>query len=150
MCVQTKVLGRIADLLTDIQIPFYETLVPAGFPSPALDYRQEQIDLNEIIIRDRDATFLVQVFGDSMIGAFIPDKSIVVVDRSIIPIKETIIVAEAVDGFTVKYYVPHNGKIYLKAANPAYPDIEINESHNFRIWGVVIRVLTQPLNLYRC
>ena len=65
------------------KIPFFNTSVPAGFPSPAADYIEDRIDLNELLIKTPSATFFVKVEGESMIEAFIRPKALLVVDRSL-------------------------------------------------------------------
>ena len=106
--------------------------VVAGFPSPAEQYLEPPLDLNELLVKRPAATFFVRVEGDSMIGAGIHDKDLLVVDRSLTPADGDIIIA-AVDGeFTVKTYRTRlkTGKdgrkhrfVVLEPANPNYPTI---------------------------
>ena len=99
--------------------------IKAGFPSPAEDYLSESIDFNRDMIKHPEATFYGEVEGDSMIGLGINDGDIAVIDRSI----------EAEQGDIVVAYI--NGEFNVKQL-PKYPDFRINESDNFRVWGVVI------------
>ncbi len=118
-------------------VPLYGSLIPAGFPSPADDFLEKKIDLNEYMIRNKAATFLVRVKGESMSGAGICDGDILVVDRSVSPRDQHIIVG-ALDGeFTVKRLVQEKGRTFLQAENPNYPTIEIKEGQEFTVWGVV-------------
>ncbi|HEY9069669.1 MAG TPA: translesion error-prone DNA polymerase V autoproteolytic subunit [Candidatus Ozemobacteraceae bacterium] len=112
--------------------------VPAGFPSPADDYVESRISLDEHLIRHREATFFVRVTGDSMSGVGILDGDLLVVDRALTPVDGSVVIAVTGDGFTVKqlYRRPGGGAV-LKAAHPGYADIEIGPDGELRIWGVV-------------
>ena len=115
--------------------------VRAGFPSPADDYVEKRIDLNEELIQHREATFFLRVRGHSMINAGIDDGDELIVDRAIAPEHNRIVVA-AVDGeLTVKRFYRRNGIIKLIAENPHYPDIEFKSEQEMMIWGVVTRVI---------
>ncbi len=126
------------------QIPVMSYRVPAGFPSPADDYVQDRVDLNEHLIQHRDASFILRVSGWSMVGAGIFDGDELIVDRAIEPIDGHVVVA-VIDGeLTVKRLKKSGKKIRLVAENPEYPDIEFNEGEELVIWGVVTRVLHKP------
>ncbi|MDE3022702.1 MAG: translesion error-prone DNA polymerase V autoproteolytic subunit [Pseudomonadota bacterium] len=115
--------------------------VPAGFPSPADDYIQDPIDLNEHLILHRAASFILRVSGWSMIGAGIHDGDEIIVDRAIDPVDGHVVVA-VIDGeLTVKRLKKLGNKIRLVAENPDYPDIEFSKGEELTIWGVVTRVL---------
>lgn len=111
--------------------------VTAGFPSPAADYTQQQIDLNEQLIRNKDATYLFRVKGDSMIGAGIYENDILLVDRSINPKHNHIIIAQINNEFTVKKLYRRGGIVKLIAENNIYPPTLIKEEDNLIAWGVV-------------
>lgn len=114
--------------------------VPAGFPSPADDYA-EKLDLNTHLIQHPSATFIVRVSGHSMVGAGIFDGDELIVDRAIQPAHGHVVVA-VVDGeLTVKRLHRQGAQITLKAENAQYPDLPIRPEQDFRIWGVVTRVL---------
>lgn len=122
-------------------IPRMSYSVRAGFPSPADDYVEKRIDLNEELIQHREATFFLRVRGHSMIGAGIDDGDELIVDRAIIPEHNRIVVA-AVDGeLTVKRFYQRNGVVKLLAENPQYPDIEFKNEQEMVIWGVVTKVI---------
>ena len=117
--------------------------VSAGFPSPAEDYIEQRLDLNELLIQNPSATFFVRVNGDSMIGAGINHDDILIVDRSLEPISGKIVIA-IVDGeFTVKRLIKNNDTCRLVAENPDYPPIEITEDSACEIWGVVTSSINQ-------
>ncbi len=116
--------------------------ISAGFPSPASDYMEERIDLNEKLILNPSATFLFRVEGESMTGAFIPDNALLVVDKSVKPKNNSIVVA-VVDGeFTVKRLVVEFSKKYLAPENPKYRSINITDDMQCTIWGVVTYIIT--------
>ena len=122
-------------------IPRMSYSVSAGFPSPADDYVEKRIDLNEELIVHREATFFLRVKGRSMIGAGIDDGDELIVDRAITAEHNRIVVA-AVDGeLTVKRLYQRQGIIKLLAENPQYPDIEFKNEQELVIWGVVTRVI---------
>lgn len=117
--------------------------VPAGFPSPAEDHAIERIDLNAVLIRHPQATFLMRVSGASMREAGIDDGDVVLVDRAITPVHGHIVVA-VVDGeFTVKRLWRRGEQLRLKAANPTYPDIVPRPDQTIEVWGVVTSAIKQ-------
>jgi DNA polymerase V len=118
--------------------------VPAGFPSPASDYIEETIDLNELLIKTPSATFFVRVEGESMIDAFIPPKALLLVDRSINAASGHIIVAVLNGEFTVKRLLITQAGTFLAPANPRYQSIKVTEEMNFSVWGVVSKIISDP------
>ncbi len=129
-----------------LQLPFYAS-VAASFPSPADDYLQKRLDLNEYCIRNRAATFFVEVEGDSMTGAGIYDGDILVVDRSLDYKPGDVVIAYLDEGFTVKRLIKVAGRWYLKPENPAFGVIELLEGMEVVIWGVVTYVVHKPYEL---
>lgn len=126
-------------------LPLADTAVQAGFPSPANDYIEKTLDLNELMIQHPAATFFVRVSGDSMIDAGIQSGDILVVDRSVEPANGKIVVA-VVDGeFTVKRLIKRQGKILLRAENSRFPDLSIDPDSDFEVWGVVMYVIHKAL-----
>ena len=117
------------------EIKLFLSPVAAGYPSPAQDYTDGPLDLNEHLIANPAATFFVRASGESMQNAGIFDGDLLVVDRSVTPRNGHVVVA-VVDGeFTVKRYSCRNGTVRLLAANDAYPPIHaVSECV---IWGVV-------------
>ena len=132
---------RTMDLL------YYETAVPAGFPSPALDYREERIDLTRELIRHPLSTFIVESTGDSMIGAFIPPRARLLVDRSLAPVNGNIVVAVLNGEFTVKFIRKNDHACWLVPANSKYPEIKIVAGMEMEVWGVVTHIISDTQDL---
>lgn len=121
--------------------PLYLSPVSAGWPSPADDYIEKEINLHEIAVRNPAATFFLRASGDSMIGAGIHDGDLLVVDRSV-PASHNCVVIAAVDGeLLVKKICRRKNRVYLVPANPNYPEIDITDGEYLHIWGVVIYCL---------
>ena len=126
---------------TKLSLPIAMTSVPAGFPSPADDYMDKKLDLNEYLIQHPAATFFVRVKGESMIQAGIHSGDILIVDRAIEPDDGKVVIA-AIDGeLTVKRILKRDGKLYLAAENPDYNLIEVSPEQSFIIWGIVTYVI---------
>ncbi len=120
-------------------LPLYSSRVPAGFPSPADDYIEDVLDLNEHLVRRPAATFMVRAHGTSMVEAGIQDKALLIVDRSI-KAREGDIVIAALDGrFTCKKL--HLRRRLLCSSNPGAEPILIPEGSEFQIFGVVVHVV---------
>jgi len=128
--------------LSVVSLPLFDNRVPAGFPSPAADYIDKPIDLNELLIAHPAATYFLRVSGESMIGAGIFDGSLLLVDSSIRPQHNDIIIACLGGEFTVKRYVTRP-KAMLLAENPAYPPIELYEGEELETFGVVKFVINE-------
>tara|TARA_B100000029_G_scaffold94761_1_gene84968 strand:+ start:551 stop:1018 length:468 start_codon:yes stop_codon:yes gene_type:complete len=127
----------LADDSRNIELPYYDTRVQAGFPSPAEDHLEESLDLNTLVIDNPSATFFVRVAGESMREIGITDGDILVVDRSIESWENRIVVAVIDSEFTIKRFTKRNGTVVLEAENPDYPSIRITEEIDFSVWGVV-------------
>ena len=127
----------LADDSRNIELPYYDTRVQAGFPSPAEDHLEESLDLNTLVIDNPSATFFVRVAGESMREIGITDGDILVVDRSIENWENRIVVAVINSEFTIKRFTKRNGTVVLEAENPDYPSIRITEEIDFSVWGVV-------------
>lgn len=122
-------------------LPFFLNYVPASFPSPADDYEDGPLDLNELVIRHPAATFYVRVQGNSMTGTGIQDGDLLVVDRAVEPLNGHAVVA-ALDGeLTVKCIHRAGGRLWLMASNDQYPPIEVTGEMELVIWGVVTYVI---------
>jgi len=127
------------------KIAFYNSSIPAGFPSPAEDHIDIPLDLNDHLIRHPAATFYVYAKGNSMQNSGIYDGDLLIVDRAVEPKLKNIVIA-IIDGeFTVKRISKIKNKIYLLPDNKEYQPIEIKDSSNFQIWGVVIYTIHKPL-----
>ena len=123
------------------EAPLYLCKVPAGFPSPATDYMEDGLDLNEFLIQHKAATFLFRVQGDSMRDVGIMDGDKVVVDRSLDAQHNQIVIA-VVDGeYTIKRLYGTRSGYELRAENPNYQPIVIAADSQLEIWGVVVGVV---------
>ena len=123
------------------KLPFFVTAVQAGFPSPADDYLESALDLNEHLIRHPAATFFLRVIGESMIGAGIHSGDLLIVDRSINPIDGRIVIAVVDGDLTVKRLSKKRDSVHLISENSSYPPIKIRDGQNLQIWGVVLHVI---------
>ena len=122
-------------------LTFYEQRVAAGFPSPAEEYLEKQIDLIKMLILHPSATYLVRAQGRSMEGVGIYDGDILIVDRSIKPVSGKIVVAAVDGGLVVKRLIILNNRCFLHSANPSYEPLEIREGADLQVWGVVTKVV---------
>lgn len=130
-----------AKVLRRLRLPLFVGKVAAGFPSPADDYVEKTLDLNELLIQKPAATFFARAQGDSMIDAGIHNNDILVVDRSIEPVPGKIVICAVNGELTVKRLERDNDLWKLKAENKNYPDIAIHEELEMVIWGVVTNVI---------
>ncbi|MBX3312665.1 MAG: translesion error-prone DNA polymerase V autoproteolytic subunit [Microbacteriaceae bacterium] len=122
-------------------IPVSPISVPAGFPSPAQDYYEHGVNLNEHLVLNPESTFILRVTGESMTGAGIWSGDEIIVDRSLRPKHGDVVVA-VIDGeLTVKRLIIDPKGVTLHAENPRYPDIRLRELSELSIWGVVTRCL---------
>lgn len=121
--------------------PLFATKVAAGFPSPADDYLESKLDLNQYLVKHPAATFFVRVEGESMLGAGIHPDDILVVDRSIKPTEGKIIIAVINGELTVKRLKIRPPHLILMPENSQFSPIFITEDMSFSIWGVVTNVI---------
>ena len=121
-----------------LKIPLLSDSVSAGFPSPADDYTEESIDLNEYLIANPFSTFFLRVKGDSMIDSGIKDKDLIIVDKSLTAKPGNIVIAMIDGEFTIKRLSRNNNEVYLKSENRNYPDFNFRSHLDIQIWGVVI------------
>ncbi len=124
-----------------VSIPLFSGKVAAGFPSPADDYIEKTLDLNDLLIQKPAATFFVRAEGESMLGAGIHPNDILVVDRSIDPVVGKIVICALNGELTVKRLNSIGEVIILGAENPAYKDIVVHKDIELVIWGVVTNVI---------
>ena len=115
--------------------------INAGFPSPADDHIDLDLDLNEHLIKHPAATFYVYAKGDSMINAGIYDGDLLIVDRSLNPELKSIVIAVINGEFTVKRIKKINNELYLMPDNDTYKPIQITADMNFQIWGIVTHAI---------
>lgn len=126
--------GRVA-------LPLYLAGVQAGFPSPADDYIDRRLDLNEHLVRHPAATFFVRASGDSMRGAGIHDGDLLVVDRAEEARSGRVVIAAVNGELTVKRLDRRGERLVLAPANPDYPELDVTGNESFDIWGVVTHVI---------
>jgi DNA polymerase V len=124
-----------------LKFRYYDSAIPAGFPSPAQDHSEEDIDLAKVLQPNPDASFIVRIKGNSMEEANMPDGCLAVVDRSIRPHSGAIIVAVLNGEFTVKRFVKQGSVVMLQPENPYFKTIVITEEMEFQVWGVVTHVV---------
>jgi len=129
------------DLSTACQLPVFLERVPAGFPSPAGDYMEGKLDLNQHLVKHPAATFFVRVTGDSMIEKGIHSGDLLIVDKSLDPQDGSIVIVVLDGEHTVKQLEKRKGKLRLLPANKNYEPLEVSEPQSLEIWGVVTNVI---------
>jgi len=129
------------DFESNIRIPFFDQGVSAGFPSPALDFMENSIDLNKALAENPLATFFIKVEGNSMIDAGIENQDVLVVDRSLEPENNKVAICFIDGEFTVKRIKAENNQLWLMPENKAYQPILVNEENQFLVWGIVTYVI---------
>lgn len=120
-----------------LKLPLYSSAIKAGFPSPADDYIESRLDLNEHLIRHPSATFFVRASGDSMVKAGIGDGDLMIVDRAVSPQDGDVVIAVLYGDLTVKRIRKRHNRLLLEPDNGAYPAIEVPPDANLQVWGVV-------------
>ncbi|GFO71002.1 DNA polymerase V [Bathymodiolus japonicus methanotrophic gill symbiont] len=139
--VDHSALALPAEILSQLDIPLFNGKVSAGFPSPADDYIEKTLDLNELLVQKPAATFFVRAEGESMLGAGIHPNDILVVDRSLESVVGKIVICALNGELTVKRLKSIGKEIVLAAESPAYADIIVQEYVELVIWGVVTNVI---------
>ncbi|STX81664.1 SOS (error prone) mutagenesis protein UmuD (RumA) [Legionella busanensis] len=127
------------------RFPLYGSKVAAGFPSPADDYLELTLDLNEYLIKHPSATFMVRAQGDSMRDAGIHNGDLLIVDRSVEATHDKIVIAAINGELTVKRLFRKMAWVRLIPANKTYSPIDITEEVDLVIWGVVTHIIHQAL-----
>jgi len=120
-----------------VRLPLFSHKVAAGFPSPADDYIEDRLSLDEHLIQHKDSTFFVRAKGNSMVGAGIFDGDLLVVDKSLNPKSGDIVIAVVDGDLTVKRLIKRGDTITLKPENPKFSEIEFKDGQELIIWGVV-------------
>lgn len=139
---QLVLLGKASDYPSELPLPLFSEKVRAGFPSPAQDFVENELDLNELMIKHPSATYLLKVAGTSMVGMGIQPNDILVVDRSLNAMHEDIVIAMLDGEFTCKQLLlePH---AILKAHSPDHQDIVMENYGEVELFGVVTNVIKQ-------
>jgi DNA polymerase V len=138
---EPKLTFFLPDFESELRIPFMTGGVSAGFPSPAADFMETNIDLNKELSENPLATFYIRVKGNSMIDAGINDKDVLVVDRSLEPQNNKIAICFIDGEFTVKRIQLEKDCLYLMPENPNYTPIKVTEENQLIIWGMVTYVI---------
>ncbi|MCH1548179.1 MAG: translesion error-prone DNA polymerase V autoproteolytic subunit [Flavobacteriaceae bacterium] len=115
--------------------------IAAGFPSPADDFKQNRISLDNELVKNKEATFFARVSGQSMIGAGLEDNDLLVIDRSLEPSNNKIAVCFIDGEFTVKRLMIKKGQLWLQPENSNYDPIMVTDENEFMIWGIVTNVI---------
>ncbi len=118
-------------------VPILAKAVRAGFPSPADDFIEDEIDLQRLLIANRPATFLVRVAGDSMVLAKLFDGDIAVVDRSLKPRNGDVVVVDVDGERSFKVWRRQGPRVTLHFANPRFPEFRLSPDAVIEVWGVV-------------
>ena len=129
------------NLIYPMFLTFYKEAVECGFPSPARDFTEGTIDLNDELIPRPNSTFIVRARGDSMIGSGIYPGDLLIVDRSLSPRNGSIIIAVLDGELSVKGLELNNDQVTLSSSNPNYSDVIVSEEMDFTIWGVCTNVV---------
>ncbi len=125
-----------------LSIPFYLHKAGAGFPSPATDYVEEDVDLNIHLIKNAPATFIIRVQGKSMSNVGIYDGDLLIVDKSLRPKNLSIVIANVNDELVVKSFIKEKNLQFLSSGSKNFDDkIIINLNSDIFIWGVVTYVI---------
>jgi len=130
-----------ADTSTSIHLPFVESGISAGFPSPADDFLDASIDLNREFVKNPSTTFYGRVRGDSMINAGLNEGDLLIIDKSLEPIDNKIAVCFIDGEFTVKRIKIEKDIVWLVAENEKYKPIKVTADNDFVIWGIVTTVI---------
>jgi DNA polymerase V len=126
---------------TKMTIPLYTSKVRAGFPSPAEEYIEAKLDLNVHLIPHPNSTYIVKIEGDSMTGAGIYSGDMAIVDRSLEPKNQDIVIAVVDQEITIKRLVKTKQGITLCAENPNFEPISFSNEQELTIWGVVVHTI---------
>ncbi len=123
------------------EMPLAQNGVSAGFPSPADDFKELRISIDQEVVKNAEATFYARVSGESMQGAGLDDGDLLVIDRSLEPIDNKIAVCFIDGEFTVKRLKVTKDEVLLIPENPKYQSIKVTEENELIIWGVVTYVV---------
>ena len=130
-----------ADTDTELALPYVDGGISAGFPSPALDFIDQTIDLNKHLVKHPSATFYGRVKGYSLKNAGIDDGDLMVIDRSLEPVNGKIAICYIDGEFTAKRIKIESGEVWLMPENEAYQPIHVTEGNTLLIWGIVTHVI---------
>ena len=141
MPLKNNITFFIPDLENTHELPFISGGIKAGFPSPAADFDETKISLDNVLVKNREATFYAKASGTSMIGAGIDDDDIMVIDRSLEPQNNKIAVCFIDGEFTVKRIKIEKDGVFLMPENSNYQPIKVTHENELVIWGIVTYVI---------
>ncbi len=141
MTTKKNIAFFIPDWENTTELPYLAGGIKAGFPSPAADFDETKISLDNVLVKNHEATFYAKASGTSMIGAGIDDGDIMVIDRSLEPTNNKIAVCYIDGEFTVKRIKTAKNCVYLMPENEAYQPLKVTEDNDLIIWGIVTYVI---------
>ncbi len=133
---------------SELQIPFFGSCIQCGFPSPADDYLESILSLDDICVENKETTFLGRVTGKSLEDIHVFEGDIMVIDKSLKPENGDLIVAVINSEFTAKFISINGKEFFLYPASKRFKPIRIKEYDDFKIWGVVTRVIQDVKGRY--
>ncbi len=139
--MKTNLTFFIPDFENMQELPFISSGIKAGFPSPAADFDGSKISLDNVLVKNREATFYAKASGNSMIGAGIDDGDILVIDKSLEPQNNKVAVCFIDGEFTIKRIKIEKDCVYLMPENKNYQPIRVTEENELVIWGIVTYVI---------
>lgn len=141
MSIKNNLTFFIPDLENNQELPYFPSGIKAGFPSPAADFDESKISLDNVLVKNRETTFYAKASGTSMIGAGIDDGDIMVIDRSLEPMNNKIAIC-CIDGdFTVKRIKIEEDGVFLMPENTKFKPIKVTDDNELIIWGIVTYVI---------
>ena len=135
------IIKKKASKKTNIKLPLFSSKASCGFTSPADDYIDQTLSLDNYLIPNPNATLFVRSSGNSMVDAGIKNNDLLIIDRAKTVKHNDIILAVLNNEFTIKRFIQKKNKITLKAENKHYQNIELKENDEFLVWGVVTHVI---------
>lgn len=143
--MKSKVLDFFTPKKSDLAIPFMESQISAGFPSPADDFQSEKISLDEYVVKNKDSTFYARARGISMVYAGIDEGDILIIDRSLDIVNGRKAVCFVDGDFTLKKVVIEKDCAWLIAYNDEFPPIKVTEENDFLVWGILTFIVKKML-----
>lgn len=141
MSKSAKITFFLPDTKRELELPFISAGIKAGFPSPAADFDETRVSIDQIVVKHKEATFYAKASGTSMIGAGIDDGDILVIDRSLEARNGKIAVCFVDGEFTVKRIKVEQDCVYLVPENPKFEPIKVTEENELIVWGIVTHVV---------
>ena len=141
MPIKTNLTFFVPDFENTHELPFISGGIKAGFPSPAADFDESKISLDNVLVKNREATFYAKASGTSMIGAGIDDGDILVIDKSLEPQNNKIAVCFIDGEFTIKRIKIEKDCVYLMPENKNYQPIKVTDENELVIWGIITYVI---------